>query len=226
VLQRDGAFTIVGLAANVNQALAAAAEAMPQVVLIDVSLPDGLAAVPRLRNLTPSPEIVALALSETETAVIAWDKAGVCGYVPRSTALSELVSLLEDIVSGEQTCSKRITAALLHWISRSPRAAHLGIAVAPRLLTLREEQVVQLIGTGLSNKEIARRLNIGVGTTKSHVHNLLRKLELTRRSQVARWIHANPSSFGALPEMAQVEAQPPRIAASRPYTLPVSLNRL
>jgi DNA-binding NarL/FixJ family response regulator len=138
-----------------------------------------------------------------------------CGYVPRNTPLSELVSLLEEILSGQQTCSKRIAAGLLRWISRSPRAAPLRFAVTPCLLTIREEQVLQLIGAGLSNKEIAQRLNIGVGTTKTHVHNLLRKLELTRRSQVARWMRANSSSFRAPAEVAQLERESYRFTASK-----------
>jgi two-component system, NarL family, nitrate/nitrite response regulator NarL len=214
VLQRDGAFVSVGLAADVDQALAVAAAATPQIVLIDVSLPDGLAALPRLRNLAPPPQVVALALGEIETSVIAWAEAGACGYVPRNTPLSELVSLLEEILSGQQTCSKKIAAGLLRWISRSPRAAPLRFAVTPSLLTIREEQVLQLIAAGLSNKEIARRLNIGLGTTKTHVHNLLRKLELTRRSQVARWMRANPS-FGLPQEVAPVVARSSRVAASK-----------
>jgi two-component system, NarL family, nitrate/nitrite response regulator NarL len=192
VLKREGKFAAVGLAANIDEALGAAAHAAPQIILIDVALPDGLTAVPRLRNLSPQPQIVALALAETEPAVIAWAEAGVSGYVPRSAALSELVSLLEGILRGEQACSGSIAAGLLRWISQSPRRVEPQAAAAePGSLTVREEQVVRLIGAGLSNKEIARQLKIGVGTTKSHVHNVLGKLELKRRGQVARWIHAS-----------------------------------
>jgi two-component system, NarL family, nitrate/nitrite response regulator NarL len=191
VLRREGRFATVGLAANVDEALAAA-DAAPQIILIDVALPDGLTAVPRLRNLSPQPQIVALALAETEPAVIAWAEAGVSGYVPRSAALGELVSLLEGIMRGEQACSGNIAAGLLRWISQSPRRVATMASVAePSSLTVREEQVVRLIGAGLSNKEIARQLKIGLGTTKSHVHNVLGKLELKRRGQVARWIHAD-----------------------------------
>jgi two-component system nitrate/nitrite response regulator NarL len=197
VLQKEGAFAIVGLAADVDEALAASVDVSPHVVLIDVSLPDGLAAVQRLRNLAPQPQIVALALSETEAAVIAWAEAGISGYVPRSTALSDLVSLLGEIMRGEQTCSRKVAAGLLRRIARLPGEVSAA-ADASRLLTAREEQVARLVGAGLSNKEIARRLNIGLATTKSHVHNLLGKLELQRRTQVARWMRANPPSFSAL----------------------------
>lgn len=199
ILTREGKFAAIGLAANIAEALAAAADAAPPVILIDVALPDGLAAASRLRNLSPQPQIVALALAETEPAVIAWAEAGVSGYVPRSAALSELMVLLEGIMRGEQACSGNIAAGLLRWISQSPRRAEQhAVTAEPSSLTLREEQVVRLIGAGLSNKEIARQLKIGLGTTKSHVHNVLGKLELKRRSQVARWIHADPVSAADL----------------------------
>jgi two-component system, NarL family, nitrate/nitrite response regulator NarL len=156
VLQRDGAFAIVGLAADVDEALAAAAHASPQIILVDASLPDGLAAVPRLCTLTPRPQVVALALMETETAVIAWAEAGVSGYVPRGTGLIELVSLLQGIMRGEQTCSRTIAASLLRRVGLAPRQMAPQVSSdAPSSLTFREQQVTQLISVGLSNKEIA-----------------------------------------------------------------------
>ena len=180
VLERDGVFANVGLAADADEALATAGRTAPKMILVDASLPDGPAIVSRLCDLTPQPQVVALALLETETAVIAWAEAGVTGYVPRNTGISELVSLLEGIIA----------ASLLRRVTRSPRqVAPHAFATIPSSLTLREQQVMQLLGTGLSNKEIARRLNIGLGTIKSHVHNVLSKLALNRRSQVARWMN-------------------------------------
>jgi len=83
-------------------------------------------------------------------------------------------------------------------------------------LTLREQQVMQLIGTGLSNKEIARRLNIGLGTVKSHVHSVLGKLALNRRSQIARWMNGSPV-WSDVPwhVPSQVHEQPPGIRRAR-----------
>jgi DNA-binding NarL/FixJ family response regulator len=213
VLQRDSAFASVGLAADVDEALAMAARTAPQMILVDASLPDGLAAVSRLYTLTLRPQIVALALIERETTVIAWAEAGVSGYVPRNTGLSELVSLLEGIARGEQTCSRKIAASLLRRVSRSSRqVAPHGFATALSSLTFREQQVMQLIGAGLSNKEIARRLNIGLGTIKSHVHNVLRKLTLNRRSQIARCMSGSPMwSEDPRDVPSQVHGQPPGI---------------
>jgi DNA-binding NarL/FixJ family response regulator len=188
VLGRDGSFAVVGIASDFEEATTLSGTTLPQLVLVDSALPDGRAVARRLNELQPQIPIVALALAETEDDVITWAKAGISGYVPRTAGLADLARFLHDIVRGEQTCSTQVAAGLLRWISTSSRRGpDPGVRVKEPNLTAREEQVVRLICTGLSNKEIARRLNIGLATTKSHVHNLLAKLELQRRAQVIRW---------------------------------------
>ena len=194
VLDRYDAFEIVGIAADLDEALAASSTRQPQVILIDAALPEGLIAARSLSNVNPQIPIVAIALAETETDVIAWAEAGISGYVPRTAGLSDLVDFLCSIVRGEQICSTRVAASLLRWISTTSRNGMQARGRVPTL-TAREEQVVRLICTGLSNKEISRRLNIGLATTKSHVHNLLAKLELERRAQVVRWSRDNGVAF-------------------------------
>lgn len=188
VLARDGAFT-VGVAATLDEALAAAAAKPPPIILVDAALPEGRAAVARLRQHAPLAQIVALGLSETEADVIAWAEAGVCGYVPRNTALDDLAAFLRKIMRHEQVCSSRIAGGMLRWIAdmRAAGAVAATTTDAPAL-TAREDQIVRLIAAGLSNKAIARQLDIGLPTVKSHVHNVLGKLALERRSQVAQWM--------------------------------------
>lgn len=125
VLDRDGAFAIAGVAADLGETLAAAAAEPAPIILVDAALPDGLGVVAHLRQLVPSAQIVVLALNETEADVIAWAEAGVCGYVPRSTALSELADFLGKIMRREQVCSTRIAGGLLRWIAKGPRTAGL-----------------------------------------------------------------------------------------------------
>jgi DNA-binding NarL/FixJ family response regulator len=196
ILKHNGVFGLVSLSADLDEAIFVATDTKPEIILVDASLPDGLRAVARLDDLVPLSKVVALALAETEIAVIAWAKAGVSGYVPRSTSLAELVSLLEGIARGEQACSKKIAASLLHWVNRSARPVDIH-PFATASLTVREQQIIQAISNGLSNKEIARQLNIGVGTTKSHVHNVLGKLKLSRRSEIVLLMNVSPFSFGA-----------------------------
>src|SRR5262249_36735103 len=101
-------------------------------------------------------------------------------------ALADLSRLVLDIHSGEQVCSGRVAAGLLRRLAITGGPATSRNAPFPALaLTKRERQAAELIRTGLSDKEIARRLNISLATTKSHVHNLLGKLNVRRRSEVA-----------------------------------------
>jgi two-component system, NarL family, nitrate/nitrite response regulator NarL len=189
VLARDGMFAVAGVAARVGDAVAAVATRPPPIVLIDAALPDGLTAVALLRRVAPAAQIIALALSEVEAEIIAWAEAGVCGYLPRGTGLTEFTDELGRVIRHEQVCSTRVAAGLLRRIADGPRASTPADTAAA--LTAREVQVVHLVASGLSNKEIARQLAIGLATVKSHVHNVLSKLALKRRSQLARWVRAH-----------------------------------
>jgi DNA-binding NarL/FixJ family response regulator len=109
----------------------------------------------------------------------------VIGYVPNTAASSDLVRLIMDIHGGEQSCSGRVAAELLRRIAVTEGLVigrYAPFSSVP--LTKREQETAELIATGLSDKEIARRLNISLATAKLHVHNLLGKLNVQRRGQV------------------------------------------
>jgi DNA-binding NarL/FixJ family response regulator len=120
--------------------------------------------------------------------VISWAEAGAIGYVPQTAALADLVGILVRIARGDQICSAQIVSGLLRHVARTARSSP-GSPPAPAApLTRREREIGLLIGAGLSNKDIARKLNIGVATAKSHVHNLLNKMNVQRRGQAANRI--------------------------------------
>ena len=135
--------------------------------------------------------IVVSSVREIEDDVVAWAEAGVIGYIPRTTPLCDFIRLMMEIHSGEQVCSGRVAAGLLrriaHTANGTARRNGNGLVAIP-VLTRRERQAAELIRSGLSDKEIARRLNISVATTKSHVHNLLGKLNARRRTEVAEYL--------------------------------------
>jgi len=197
VLARDGTFQIAGIAADVEHASALARAARPSVILIDTSLPHGIAAVAALRRSACDAKVVAFALTETETEVIAWAQAGIAGYIPRNTALAALVSHLSSIVRGEQVCPTRIASGMLRWIGQhAGNTLRMKPLSSPTPLTPREEEIARLISAALSNKEIARNLGISLATTKSHVHNILAKLGISTRAQAAQRLresHTVPS---------------------------------
>lgn len=179
---------VAALCENLDQALAAVQARLATTILLDAALPNGLGAVGQIRAADAKACIVVFAVSETEENVVAWAKAGAAGYIPTTAALGELVRFVESIIDGEQICSAAMASRLIRRIGSSESASRdqFDLHFASPLTT-REHEIMRMITEGLSNKEIARELRIELSTTKSHVHNILGKLRLQRRAQIARW---------------------------------------
>ena len=188
-LERDPSVSVVGLCTDVSEAVALSAALQADIIVLDARITDGIAALRRALGLAPGMRVVVSAVRETEDDVVAWAEAGAIGYIPRTTPLGDFVRLIVEIHSGKQMCSGQIAAGLLRRIAHtaSRNNSGNGLLTVPAL-TKRERQTAELVKSGLSDKEIARRLNISVATTKVHVHNLLTKLNLRRRSQVAEYL--------------------------------------
>jgi two-component system nitrate/nitrite response regulator NarL len=186
LLERDPSVSVIGLCADLSEAVALSAATQPDIVLLDGRMPEGAAAVRRALDASPGMRIVVSSVRESEDDVVAWAEAGVIGYIPRTTPLCDFIRLMVEIHSGEQVCSGRVAAGLFWRIAHTAngRARRNGLVAIPSL-TRRERQTAELIKSGLSDKEIARRLNISLATTKSHVHSLLGKLNARRRTEVA-----------------------------------------
>lgn len=183
VLARSGAFDIVGSSAHAQDALAAVTRLRPDVAVLDVAGPGGLEVVRGLRLEAPETRIVVLAVTEIERDIVAWAEAGISGYVTRDGTLDDLVDAVTAAARGEARCAPRISAALLERVHAlaAGRAASAGVTS----LTAREREIAELLESGLSNKEIAARLHIELPTVKNHVHNILGKLDVTRRADAA-----------------------------------------
>ncbi len=189
VFERDSRVSLVELCADLFEAAALGPALDADVVLLDARVPGSTSALRRALDMVPGMRVVAIAVRETEDDIIAWAEAGVIGYIPSTAARTDLVRLVAEIHSGEQICSGRVATGLLRRIAMSARRRGDHVAALPLpVLTKRERQAAELITTGLSDKEIARQLNISLATTKSHVHNLLGKLNVQRRSQVADYL--------------------------------------
>jgi two-component system, NarL family, nitrate/nitrite response regulator NarL len=187
VLPREGTLSISGLFPNLQEALFLIVDNQPDIVLLDEALPGGLTAVGQIRGVAPQTRVVVIAVAETAEEVIAWAEAGAAGYVP----------LLVDIRRGGQPCPPSVVAGLLRQLSNVASANSGNRNMTSQLtLTRREAQIAQMIVAGMSNKDIARNLNIGVATAKTHVHHLLGKLNLQRRGQAASWVSAHRTVTG------------------------------
>jgi DNA-binding NarL/FixJ family response regulator len=151
-------------------------------VLLDASLPDAPESISALRRVAPDLSIVALAVPESEEAMLRCVEAGAAAFATAGQGIDDLVDVLAALVRGEACCSPRMTAALLRQVtalaSRRDRSEI-------ESLTAREFEIGRLVGAGLSNKEIASELHIELATVKNHVHHVLGKLGVERRSRVA-----------------------------------------
>ena len=176
---------VLGSAATAEQARGQVETFGPDVVLIDTSGPDGIAAACSLAAAiaaTAATKIVAYGAPEDDRTVVACAEAGVRAFVGRDGTFDDIVAATTSVLRGEAACSPRVAAALLRRVADTARERPYS-EFAP--LTSRERQVVALIDEGLSNKEIAARLCIELSTVKNHVHNLLEKLGARGRAEAA-----------------------------------------
>ena len=182
-LQED--IEVVADAADGAAALRAVAEHDPDVVLMDLVLPevDGVEAIRRISAERPRTRVIALTSFLDDDKVFPAVRAGAAGYLLKDVEPQELVRAIRAVHAGEVLLHPAVTARLMEDVADGGAAAS-----APSTLTPREREVAELIAHGRSNKLIALELGIAEKTVKSHVGSILRKLDLTDRTQVA--LHA------------------------------------
>jgi two-component system nitrate/nitrite response regulator NarL len=178
------AIRVVGTAATLGEAEGALKTLRPAVVLLDMSIPDGVEIASGVRRADPVVGIIAFAAASDDDAQLACVEAGITGFVPREGGLRELVEATVKVVHGEIFCSPQVIGSTFRRLAELS-AAGRGTAAGAPVVSARERQIVDLIDRGLSNKEIAARLQIGLATVKNHVHNILEKLQVARRGEVA-----------------------------------------
>lgn len=183
-LRRFSELEVVGLASTRHDLLARLGDARPDVVLLDRTMPDSLSLIAEVRGTHPAVQVVALGVEEDAPDVLACAEAGATAYVARDASIEDLVTTIARARDDQLVCSPRMTSALFRRLATLAAARPDDTSAVQ--LTGREVQVARLLDDGLSNKEIAARLGIGVATVKNHVHNLLEKLSVRRRGEAAR----------------------------------------
>ena len=176
-----------GEAGSVAEAVRAIAEQKPDVVLLDVHMPNGggVAVIEEVARTRPGQRFLALSVSDAAEDVIAVIRAGARGYVTKSISGPELADAVRRVRDGDAVFSPRLAGFVLDaFAGQIPEAE-----VDPELdqLTLREREVLRLIARGYLYKEIARQLSISVKTVEAHVSAVLRKLQLSSRHELSRW---------------------------------------
>jgi two-component system nitrate/nitrite response regulator NarL len=181
-LDRAETLEIVGAAADAQEAVTALRTLRPEVVLLDLAMCEPVSAAYAIRSVAPEAKIVAIAVPDERDCVVACAEAGVIGYVTQEGSLADLLAALEAAVRGEPCCPPRLTGILLRRVTELAQSSDQ--TPFDVRLTTRELEIVELLDQALSNKEIAKRLSIEVATVKNHVHNILEKLHVARRSEV------------------------------------------
>jgi len=175
---------VVGEARNGKEAIALALEHKPDVVLMDLSMPelDGMSATRQLVAESPGIRIVILTASEDDASLFDAIKAGAHGYLPKNLEADDFFSLLERVTSGEPVLTPALARRLLQEFAKPvPKEQHAD----EEALTAREREVLELMVEGVtSNRKLAKRLNLRAHTVKFHVRNILDKLRLHDRAQV------------------------------------------
>ncbi|GAA2526063.1 response regulator transcription factor [Pilimelia columellifera subsp. columellifera] len=182
-----GQVEIAGEAGGVAEAVRAIAAAVPDVVLLDVHMPDGggRAVLDAIREVAPQVRFLALSVSDAAEDVIGLIRAGARGYVTKTISPDDLVAAVRRVADGDAVFSPRLAGFVLDAFA-APAATPL---LDPELdqLTNRERDVLRLLARGYAYKEIAKELFISVKTVETHASNVLRKLQMSNRHELTRW---------------------------------------
>ena len=171
---------VVGQASDADDAFRVVREELPDVVLLDVTMPGGgLQAAARVASDCPATRIVMLTVSEDEDDLLTAMKSGASGYVLKGVSARDLTGVVRSVNAGEVYVAPSLAFALLREMSRPPTVDPLA------QLSPRERQVLELVASGLSNQEIGLRLDLVEKTIKHYMTNILQKLHVRSRVEAA-----------------------------------------
>jgi DNA-binding NarL/FixJ family response regulator len=182
-----GRVDVVGEAGTVAEAVSVVVEARPDVVLLDVHMPDGggLAVLEAVSKQLPDIRFLALSVSDAAEDVIAVIRAGASGYVTKTISADDLAAAITRVADGDAVFSPRLAGFVLDAFRDAPSVPSVDPEID--LLTPREREVLRLLARGYAYKEIASELFISIKTVETHASNVLRKLQLSNRHQLTRW---------------------------------------
>jgi len=195
MIRAQPGFRVLAASADAAGAFAAARSAKPDVVLLDFGLADhdSLALTATVHLELPEAKVIVMGLRAFQEDLAEYVRAGASGFIMKDASFEEFFETIRQVASGTQVLPKALTSSLFSDIVHNavgkgtPRDS-LKLQAGARV-TAREREVIDALADGLSNKEIAARLHIAVHTVKSHVHNVLEKLELRSRLEVVAFTH-------------------------------------
>ena len=180
LLEGDARVKVIGQAVDGLDVVKKAASLKPDVILMDLKMPniDGVEATRRIIAAQPDIKILILTTFETDTYVLQALRAGASGYVLKDSQVDAIVSSLLAVMSGERVMASAVANRVVEMLSgtSTPKEFYDG-------LTAREVEILKLIALGQANKQIARRLEISEKTVRNHVSNMYEKLHIYDRAQ-------------------------------------------
>jgi DNA-binding NarL/FixJ family response regulator len=190
LLSQQQHITGVGSTLSIHEMLGEVEALQPNVIILDFASQehDSLEGVRQIHRNYPHLKILMTGVPEVEADILECIEAGAAGYVPQEASLQELFDGIVKVAVGEALCSAKVAGFLFSRIATEARKREQFQLLDWASLTRREIEILPLLEEGLSNKEIAVALHIEIQTVKNHVHNILRKLQLEGRREVARYI--------------------------------------
>lgn len=178
---------MVGVVEDGREAIKKAQEVRPDIVLMDISMPNlnGIDATCQLKKFLPDVKVLVLSMHYNEEYVAQCFQYGASGYLLKKSAVSELVSAIHAVARGESYVSPPISRFILDQYVRRP--GQFPAAQPSRSLTPREREVLQLIAEGKANKEIAQIMNIDIKTVEAHKHHIRKKLEIYSTAELTKY---------------------------------------
>src|ERR1700722_15276279 len=192
LLQSRAGWEVCGEAHTGREAVSKAEELKPDVVILDISMPDlnGVDAAKRIRKVAPATEILILSVHYSDQLIREIVEAGVRGYIVKSDSDRDLVIAVETLAKHKPFFTPRATEVILSNFNGTGGRVEVPETVHERL-TSREREIVQLLAEGKSSKEVANSLNISVKTAETHRANIMRKLQLHTVSELVRYAVRN-----------------------------------
>ena len=190
ILEDEVAISVTGCAATFSQALNIVRDHETDVALVSIHLPNALELIRTIKEITPAIKVLVLGLSDDKNQVLRSVEAGAAGYILQDSSVQDLIESVHMAQRKEARISTNVAAALLERVSKMSK--FFG-RIDERLfeenpLTGRETEVLNFVCQGFSNREIASQMILEVGTVKNHVHNILKKLNVTSREEAARYL--------------------------------------
>lgn len=186
---------VVGTIGSGNNVLQNARQSKPQIILLDVGLKNlnELSVVESVRKNLPDARVIGMGFVPSQSDIVEFVAAGASGFILKDATVKQFLGSIRSVAQGAKVLPPTLTDSLFSHIIELAVTKKKGSRISAVRMTKREREIIALIADGLSNKEIAQRLNIATHTVKSHVHNIMEKLALHSRLQIAKFIHDDNS---------------------------------